>query len=102
MWFIDHLNSLKKKAFPLACVFLLGQVCGVSRKWLCYNVFTKKSSFTSHISRKHKASSFDFIDDVYRDTRPEPQDVMTTDGSENTHETMPTASAPSDIPENGN
>ncbi len=65
------------------------------------HVFTKKSSFTSHVCRKHKACSPDSIDDMYRDTRPQSPDVITsTDDSEDTHEAMPTASAASDKPEN--
>lgn len=67
----------------------------------CKHVFTKKSSFTSHMCRKHKACSPDGIDNMYRETRPQPPDVIaSTDDSENTHEAMPTASAASDMPEN--
>ncbi|KAI2645515.1 Dynein heavy chain-like protein [Labeo rohita] len=51
--------------------------------------------------RKHKACSPDGIDNMYRETRPQPPDVIvSTDDSENTHEAMPTASAASDMPEN--
>lgn len=67
----------------------------------CKHVFTKKSSFTSHMCRKHKACSPDNIDNMYRETRPQPPDVIaSTDDSENAHEAMPTASAASDMPEN--
>lgn len=67
----------------------------------CKQVFTKKSSFTSHMCRKHKACASESIDDLYRETRPHPSDVIdTTDDSENTHEAMPTTSAASDMPEN--
>nr|XP_055062822.1 uncharacterized protein LOC129445851 isoform X2 [Misgurnus anguillicaudatus] len=51
--------------------------------------------------RKHKSCSPDGIDNMYRETRPQPPDVIaSTDDSENTHEAMPTASAASDMPEN--
>ncbi|XP_056445578.1 uncharacterized protein LOC130381819 isoform X2 [Gadus chalcogrammus] len=63
-------------------------------------MFTKKSSFTSHMCRKHKACSPDGIDDMYRETRPQPPNcIASTDDSENTHDAMPTASAASDMPE---
>lgn len=67
----------------------------------CNNVFTQKSSFTSHMCRKHKACFPDGIDDMYRETRPKPPDVIaSTDDPENTHEAMSTASAASDMPQN--
>lgn len=34
----------------------------------CKNTFTVKSSFTAHMSRKHKACSMNSISDMYRDT----------------------------------
>lgn len=67
----------------------------------CKHVFTKKKSFTPHMCRKHKACSPDGIDDTYRETHPQPPNVIaSTDDSENTHEAMPRASAASDMAEN--
>lgn len=66
----------------------------------CRHVFTKKSSFTSHRCRKHKSCSPNGIDDMYRETRPTPPDIIArTDDSENTHDAIPTATV-SDMPEN--
>lgn len=66
----------------------------------CKHVFTKKSSFTSHMSRKHKACSPDIIDDMYRESIPQsPNVIASTDDSVNTPETMQTASSASDMPE---
>lgn len=66
----------------------------------CRHVFTKKSSFTSHMCRKHKSCSPNGIDDMYRETRPTPPDIIArTDDSENTHDAIPTATV-SDMPEN--
>lgn len=55
---------------------------------------------TSHMCRKHKACSPDSIDAMYRETRPQPPNVMdsSTDNSENT--AMPSTSSAIDIPEN--
>ncbi|XP_076745539.1 uncharacterized protein LOC143420875 [Maylandia zebra] len=64
----------------------------------CKHMFTKKSSFTSHMCRKHKACSPDGIDDMYKESRPQPPNDS-TEYSENTHETMASASSASDMPE---
>lgn len=51
--------------------------------------------------KKHKACSPDGIYDMYRETHPQPPNVIaSTDDSETTHEAMSTASAASDMPEN--
>lgn len=64
----------------------------------CKHVFTKKSSFTSHMSRKHNTCSPD-VNDMYRVTQP-PNDIACTHDSENAVEDIPTASTASDVPEN--
>ncbi|XP_013855791.1 uncharacterized protein LOC106511580, partial [Austrofundulus limnaeus] len=67
----------------------------------CKNVFTKKSSFTSHMCRKHKACSPDSIDDMYTETCPQPSSALASTGdSENTHESMQAASGAMDMLEN--
>ncbi|XP_039907141.1 uncharacterized protein LOC120745971 isoform X1 [Simochromis diagramma] len=48
--------------------------------------------------RKHKACSPDGIDDMYKESRPQPPNDS-TEYSENTHETMASASSASDMPE---
>lgn len=45
----------------------------------CKRIFTKKSTFTSHMCRNHKECSPDGIADMYRETCPQPPNVIATD-----------------------
>ena len=54
---ISHLKEHLVEGRPVAC-----PVSG------CKNTFSVKSSFTAHMSRKHRACSVDSISDMYRET----------------------------------
>lgn len=68
----------------------------------CKHVFSKKSSFTSHMSRKHNSCTPDSINDMYRESFPQPPNAIASRNElENTtHEVVPTPSTASDMPEN--
>lgn len=93
-----HFHTVKELVSHLNDHFAEGRSvsCPVSG---CKQVFTKKSSFTSHMCRKHKACSPDNIDDIYRATHPQPPGVIASTDSENTHEAMPTTSAANPEPD---
>ncbi|XP_051801605.1 uncharacterized protein LOC127533166 [Acanthochromis polyacanthus] len=66
----------------------------------CTRVYTKGSSFTSHMSRQHKACSTDSIHDMYREVGPQSSSLIESlDVLESTNEPMPTTSTATDLPE---
>lgn len=48
----------------------------------CKNAFTKKSSFTAHMSRKHRACSVENINDMYRETVSQSHGAVCEDASQ--------------------
>nr|XP_021336450.1 uncharacterized protein LOC110440176 isoform X1 [Danio rerio] len=67
---ICHLKEHLAEGRPVAC-----PVTG------CKNTFTIKSSFTAHMSRKHRAASNDSISDIYRETVSQSSTVIECDVS---------------------
>lgn len=63
---ICHLKEHIVEGRPVAC-----PVTG------CKNTFSVKSSFTAHMSRKHRACSVDSISDMYREAISQPSTLIT-------------------------
>lgn len=69
----------------------------------CENTFTVKSSFTAHMSRKHRACSVDSISDKYRENVSQPSAVSACEDvpqSSNDATTNESSELPQDFNEN--
>lgn len=65
----------------------------------CKNVFTKKSSFTAHMSRKHRACSVENINDMYRETACQSPGAVYEDASQVSPD-PPSTSENGELPQN--
>lgn len=68
----------------------------------CKNVFTNKSTFTAHMSRKHKGCSVENISDVYRETVCQSPSTVCEDASQIFNTVGPSTSGSCELPHDFN
>lgn len=68
----------------------------------CKNVFTKKSSFTAHMSRKHRECSLENISDMYRETVSQSTSTVTLCEDASQISVDPQTSENCELPQNFN
>lgn len=85
---IAHLKEHIVEGRPVAC-----PIRG------CMKTFTVKSSFTAHMSRKHRACSVDSINDTYRDISPPSAVIACEDAPQSSNDAITNESRPIDLPQ---